>query len=206
MISSNNITLIIIIILLIIWLVPSKKEYYDHTINTIPQTRCKMPVVKEKQVQYDPETKHCIDKFLLGSKKEICPLKPITNKQFNNNFFKFRDYTYENSSMTLDPVDKIDDLLLYGSLEQAKEFPGSKIWDVYDRLTSGPSLYEKDCNRLPKFDNTMNDGFNFKSVEGMYNTMDNWKYKDESIINGGNFNGMIKGKDSAYIPQFEYKS
>jgi hypothetical protein len=222
MITFNNIILTTIVILITITLFLSLKkshptsEMMNSENRTLPHfrenrihpnfkyntTQCKetkrdCPVAKN-----DLKTDYYIDKFLMGDRKEICPLPPISNKEFNNNFFKFRDYTYDNSSMTMDSVDKVANLQLDGFIGEARRYPNTKIRDIFDNLTCGPNLYLKQCVRVPKFDNTMQDGYNYNFVTGMENTRDNWKYPDESVMNGGNFMGKIHGRDPEEIKQF----
>lgn len=130
----------------------------------------------------DLKTEYYIRKQLLSN--DQCPKPAQSINEFNKDFFKFRDHTWENSSMTLDPVDKITDLYLSGNLGQANN-SNMKIKDVYDNLTKGTNPYSRDCVRLPYFDNTMNDGYNYSFVSGMHNTRDTWMYENENQLNGG---------------------
>lgn len=133
----------------------------------------------------DFQTKHYIAKNLLTVNPVRCSKPTQTNDEFNKDFFKFRNYTFQNSSMTLDSVDKIANMYLDGDLGQANTFSGMKIRDIYDKLTCGEDLYQRKCVRVPKLDNTMNDGYNFSFLTGMHNTRDEWSYDDDRVINGG---------------------
>ena len=143
-------------------------------------------------VEKNIKTDFYIDKF----HENNCLTQPQSTKQFNNNFFKFRDYTNDNSSITLDSVDKMTNLILNGDLGQTR-YPNTKISDIFDNLTKGPELnsYQKPFIKIPKFDNTMHDGYNYKFVTGMLNTRDNWKYKNERVMNGGSFMNNIYPDD-----------
>lgn len=99
-----------------------------------------------------------------------------TTKEYNTDFFNFQNYIHQNSSMTYDPVDKVTDLYLSGQLNVGN---GKKISEIYDGLTAGINLYEDECVRLPKLDNTMNDGYDFSMLSGMHNVRDEWVYGNE---------------------------
>ena len=72
-------------------------------------------------------------------------------KQFNKDFFNFRDkYTYENSSMRPDAVDKVINLQLSGSLSKARGTSGRKITDIYDEVTG--SIDYVDMSNVPDLD------------------------------------------------------
>ena len=103
----------------------------------------------------DMQTEYYISKHLMGNGSDNCPRPTKSVKQFNKDFFNFRDYTFRNSSMTLDSVDKVANMYLDGDLGEARRFPNTKIRDIYDSLTCGPQLYERKCARIPQFDNTM---------------------------------------------------
>lgn len=120
----------------------------------------------------------------------------INVKSFNNDFFQFRDFTEQNSSMRYDSVDKIQDMTLNGELEKMN-LGGSKIRDIYDALASNDvNLYKKPCVRLPFFDDINPDGYSYQpGTPGMHLVPDDWKYKNEKVINGGNFMTNIVGND-----------
>lgn len=146
----------------------------DHT---IPESG--LNPLKENDLQTD----YYIDKFLLNHTR--CPRPTQSIKDFNQDFFKFRDYTENNSSMRFDPVDKITNLYLSDDLGPAQGRKNMKIKDMFDYLTSGTNLYHRDCVRLPYFDNTMHNGYNSSFATGMHNTRDNWLYENENPLNGG---------------------
>ncbi|QKF93838.1 hypothetical protein QKU48_gp0380 [Fadolivirus algeromassiliense] len=159
------------------------------TINACP--------LKENDVQTDYYIKR-----ILGQNTQRCPKPTQTIKEFNKDFFKFRDYTYNNSSMTLDPVDKITNLYLDGDLGQAGRHSTMKIRDIFDQVTCGQNLYTKPCVRLPHFDNTMHDGYNYNQMTGMYNTRDTWNYNNEKEMNGGQVDKNLYGNDPEDLRQF----
>jgi len=156
------------------------KIYDFHTGTTHIEKMKECPIGKNNE-----NNKLYVQKKLLGS-SEICPNKPQTQKEFHDDFFNFRDLTYRNSSMYKDSVDKIQDLYLSGNLSDARTYPNMKIKNLYDEATRGPNLYERSCVRLPKFDNINPEGWYMNyGTPGMSLTRDNWKYKNEKIMNGG---------------------
>ena len=158
-------------------------------LRTIPRTgNCPL---KEN----DDDTKNYITKFLMGNGTGNCPRPTQSIKEFNKDFFKFRDYTFGNSSMTLDSVDKIANMYLDGNLGEARGYQGKKIRDIFDDLVQGPQLYERKCARIPQFDNTMHDGYDASFVSGMQLTRDNWVYDNENILNGGQIEKNLYAND-----------
>jgi hypothetical protein len=191
-----------------------KKENFEDSINYGLEEVQDIPLVKKRNYKipvYDeiskyqagqsfvPHTEECpidqnlvdtdyyITKYLMGNDNEICELPIKPTKQFNKEFFDFRDkYTYENSSMRQDSVDKVLDLYLEGDMGQARRYPNMKIKDLYDLTTCGQNLYDRDCVRIPYFDNVNFNGYNLSfGPTGLHNTRDTWAYKDEKIMNGG---------------------
>ena len=69
--------------------------------------------------------------------------KPIkTRKQFNTEYFKFRDKIHDSSSTRVDPVDKILEM------QSSDKYKNMKIKDIYDELTK-PTNYEDMKNYKP---------------------------------------------------------
>lgn len=163
-----------------------------HTINTI--NACPL---KENDIATDYYIKK-----VLGDDTMRCSKPRQTTKEFNKDFFKFRDYTYNNSSMTIDPVDKVLNLYMDGDLGQARAHSPKKIRDIFDDLTSGVNLYSKPCVRMPYFDNTMHDGYNYSFMNGMYGTRDEWIYENEKEMNGGLVDKNLYGYDPMDLKQF----
>lgn len=153
--------------------------------------------------EIDEEVETYIDKSLIN--KDVCPKIKQTTSEFHKDFFNFRDKTENNSSLVVDSVDKVLDLMLSGNLSQNRRYPNMKIKDIYDYSTAGPNLYERDCVRLPQFDNINNDGYGFKlgtSTTNMSLTRDNWTYKNENIINGGEIENGIYADDPSRNTHF----
>lgn len=140
----------------------------------------------------DKFAKKYITKYLFDSGIH-CPNKVppvISKKQFHNDFFNFRDKTYNSSSFREDPVDKIKRLYLDGNRDIARRYPNMKIMDLFDEITRGPKLYERQCVRLPYFDNVNHDGYYVNSgSSGLRLTRNNWNYENEKVMNGGSING-----------------
>lgn len=141
-------------------------------------------------------------KRVLGADAMRCGRPTQSVKDFNKDFFKFRDYTYNNSSMTADPVDKILNLYLDGDLGQAGRHSPKKIRDIFDEVTAGINPYTKPCVRVPYFDNTMHDGYDSSFTTGMYNTRDDWIYQNEKEMNGGQVDKNLYGADPMDLKQF----
>ena len=81
------------------------------------------------------------------------PQGPKCRKDFNDDFFSFRDKVWGNSSMTLDPVDKINALYLSDNYDEVRGYPnGFRIKDFYDSLTEGGIFSKRSCVRVPDFD------------------------------------------------------
>ena len=225
MVTINHILLFVLVFILIIWFFENMNNVYksepfveaeDEANPEMAVPIVESPVVpKLKSIppinccplkENDLKTKYYITKFLMGNGAEICPKKTPSAKEFNRHFFNFRDaFTNENTSQRLDPVDKIINLNLQGDLGQARGFPDMKISDVFDQLT-GPStnLYEKKCVRIPYFDNTMHDGYNYSFVTGMHNTRDNWQYPNEKSNNGGPLSKNFYAHDPSEPSEFPY--
>ena len=134
-----------------------------------------------------------LDKLMIKD-NETCGKVPKTRKQFNKDFFNFRDRNWHSSSMRYDPVDKINDMYLSGNMSQARRHPNMKIKDLYDELTSGPNLYKRQCVRTPLFDNMNPDEYHIKpgSPATIING-NNWKYDNEKVMNGGNITQGLTG-------------
>ncbi len=216
--SLNNILLISIVLIIIIWIL-MRKENFDGDLTTkdlsrpspikahigespsvpelptIPQTSC--PIEKN-----DLQTEYYIRRNLLNPSFCPRPVQPI--KEFNRDFFNFRDrFTNENSSIRPDSVDKILNLYLSGDLGQARGLSQNvRIKDLFDHVTDcGPNLYERQCVRLPDFDNTMHDGYDASIVTGMSGVRDDWEYPAERPINGGALEYGIYPYDQEYLRQ-----
>lgn len=218
MTSINHILLAVLVIIIIFWLFENMNSKYNEGFNNYQdfssyREKFRDPYLPEVQEftiptkpscpinSVDVKTKYYLDRYLLGS-ADVCPKPTKSIKQFNKDFFNFRDtYTNENSSIRLDPVDKVVNMYLAGDLGEAKG-NNKAIKDVFDDLTrSGPSLYNNECVRLPKFDNTMNDGYNFKHLTGMHNVRDDWEYKGDREMNSGILDKTLRSNDPSAINQ-----
>lgn len=116
---------------------------------------------------------------------ESCPKDAESIQKFHTDFFNFRDKTEFNTSMEWSGVDKINDMLLDGTYWNPHTKPDEikTISGIFDELTKGQ--VKSDCNRIPRFDSVMYDGYNPKQVTGLYSSGDEWEYKNEYIENGG---------------------
>ena len=219
MTSLNHILLAVLVIIIIFWLFESMNTKYNEGFNNYQDfspyhEKFRDPYLPEVQEftiptkpacpvnSVDEKAKYYVERYLLGS-ADICPKPTQSIKQFNKDFFKFRDtYTNENSSIRLDPVDKVVNMYLAGDLGEARGYKNKTIKDVFDDITQcGPPLYANGCVRIPKFDNTMNDGYNFKHLTGMHNVRDDWEYKGDREMNSGILDPTLRSNDPSEIKQ-----
>ncbi len=169
---------------------PSEKIYNFHDPDSDVEHIVNCPVEKNLE-----DNDFYVQKILLGN-NEVCPEKTQSKKDFHKDFFSFRDSVYNISTWRNDPVDKITSLYLDGNRSQARRYPNMKIKDLFDNLTSGPNLYERQCVRLPKYDNINPNGYRFSyGNPGMQSVRDNWEYPNEKIMNGGEIVNNIYGHE-----------
>jgi len=214
----SKITLIIIIIFLIGWLVyvmqqaDHNGEQYKNTntnasdkyIISVPPQKDNIPLKINKKNIIKMPRKKCIVKQktnvitrneIIDGHKEICPINAQSIKDFNKDFFNFRDKTHNNSSIIYDAVDKVTDLTLNGGWwtpPVGEEV--AKISDIYDKLTQRPD-FQTACTRIPSFDSVMYDGYEPKSVTGLYSNGNEFVYDKELSINGGKLEDKLYPND-----------
>jgi len=203
----NNILLFVMVLLVIVLFFENMKQktserFVDTPIENIKDIE--LPTIKTVNAcplrENDIKTDYYLDKMKGTTIR--CPKPTQTIKEFNKKFFDFRDHTYHNSSITLDPVDKVINMQLDGDLGQVGGKDNRKIKDIFDELTNGVDLYSKKCVRLPYYDNTMHNGYIPNSVTGMHNTRDNWIYNNEKEMNGGQVDANLYGNDPMDLHQF----
>jgi hypothetical protein len=186
MIGSNNIILILIVGFVVVYLFekisanPAKEKFIEYNIkenirhshpHIIPASSY-VPL-KEPQIS----TQYKISRELSEEDIQRCPYPTQTVKEFNKDFFNFRDKTEINTSIDVDPVDKILTMEIQ---------PGMAIKDYFDELTAAKNdLYPNKTTRYPYFDNVMHDGYDASHVTGLHNVRDTWIYQNENILNGG---------------------
>lgn len=220
MVNISQIILVFLVVIIIFWIFENINEKFDVTDNEIIKSQpfkkrynlgndiVESPIIPKiksipKQNNFPPrkddlQTQYYINRYEAEKEGDgvkvtkICPRPTQTNDEFNNDFFAFRDKVYHNSSMTYDSVDKMNDMILNGGIDQPADLKNMKIKDIYDMMTSGVDLYNNrqtgqssKSRRLPYFDNTMHDSYNYDFISGMHNTRDNWSYHNETEINGG---------------------
>lgn len=136
------------------------------------------------------------------------PTPTMSRKEFNKNFFNFRDKkTLYSSSMHYDPVDKITDLYLSGNedLIRNNKTNNIKIKDLFDDLTKAPNLYTRQCVRAPQFDNVNYDNYHMNTgTTGMVTTRTDWEYANENTMNGGKITNTIHPNDLETTTQMKY--
>lgn len=144
-----------------------------------------------------------VTKYMTGEHETCHTVK--SRKKFNDDFFRFRDLTENNSSERFDPVDKIQQLKLDGNLGQIERRPNMKIMDLYDEITSEPNLYKKSCYRLPTFDSVNFDGYYMSAgTHPIQITADLWKYPNEKVMNGGDIRPGLRGREPVMDVPMEY--
>lgn len=144
-----------------------------------------------------------VTKNLFGEHETCHTIK--SRKQFNDDFFRFRDLVYNNSSERFDPVDKMADLKLDGNLGQTHRKENMKIKDLYDSITSETDLYKKSCYRLPTFDSINFDGYYMSDgAHPIQITADLWKYPNEKVMNGGDIRPGLHGRIPPMDPPMDY--
>jgi len=214
----NNVLLLLIVVIIVVWFVVNiqDREKFDKNIGESPalyqvpdtQDIPTIPEIRANRINSCPTlendlmAKQYIRKNLLNP--SFCPRPVKSIKQFNRDFFDFRDkFTNENSSMRLDSVDKILNLYLSGNLGEARGFGKDvRIKDLFDQVTDCGNLNMRQCVRLPDFDNTMHDGYDASFVTGMSNVRDEWVYPgQERPINGGQVDNGIYPFDPANLGQ-----
>lgn len=106
-----------------------------------------------------------------------------TRKEFNNDFFSFREATCENSSIKYDAVDKVQQLYLDGNmnLERGQQKP-VKIKDLFDNITSSSGNNIRNSVKLPEFNNLESNSYTTSRTSP---SQGGWKYPNEKISNGG---------------------
>jgi len=217
MITISHIILAVFVFIIIFWLFEQMNQKYFNNYNEafiqktkytpaiqnfiIPETN-EYSEMNKLQLNIDSDGENYLQHLFLKGSPAYCP-KPVKSiKQFNKDFFKFRDYIENNSSMHVDPVDKINAMRLDGTLDKVNN--GMKIKDIYDNLTGGINLYDKPGVRIPKFDNTMNDGFNFNFQTGLHNTRDEWEYPNDKEMNTGRLEYNLFASDPEDLRQMPY--
>lgn len=120
-------------------------------------------------------------------------------QDYRDGFFNFRNKTYQ-SSHGVDSAEILNENILanngevYDVNEKAKK--GERISDIYDAMTVGQ--YKNTNNMIaPSYDRiTLTPQFKMNGGNGAFLTNDNWMYKTDKVMNGGEFLDGITGSDS----------
>ncbi len=178
MIGTNNIILVIIVGFVVIYLFTNLMnniqteekikekitEKFDNNDNYIVHQSSGYVPLKEREISDE----YLIDRVLHDEPIQRCP-EPIQSiKQFNRDFFNFRDKTEINTAIAADPVDKILTMDIK---------PGMAIKDYYDELVSAKNDLYSDKQTRYRYDAS--------HVTGLHNVRDTWIYQNENILNGG---------------------
>lgn len=130
------------------------------------------------------------------------PLSDREQQNYRDSFFNFRNYTWQDSH----GVDAIDimNAEYISQINKGSEImapnndkgQGYKIGDIYDAITTN-TYRPKDMMISPNYDNiTMSPQYKMKASNGDFYTDDNWLYKKDRVMNGGEFYDGISGFSS----------
>lgn len=149
--------------------------------------------------------------FMLNNDMPI-PTEPISYTEnemqdYRNDFFNFRNKTNQ-SSQGVDSTELLNENILSNNGNiydvNAKAKKGQKISEIYDGLTIGQyqniaptdTVTSKD-HIAPNYDRvTHSPQFKTNGGNGSFFTNDNWMYKTDNVMNGGEFLDGITGSDS----------
>jgi hypothetical protein len=104
---------------------------------------------------------------------------------FAKEFFSFRDQLWQDSHQN-DMTEKVVRMYLEGNTDVINKLSGKRIKDVYDDMTKHNSPYQRNCVRVPDYDDSTHD--TYYTAPGAQNRSfkkDNWIYQNEKVINGG---------------------
>lgn len=117
-------------------------------------------------------------------------------KKYRDNHFAFRNNVWQ-TSKDVDMVDKINDMYFSGDYDLTRNRKGTRISDLFNDLTKNDDKIEQTCisNMTSEkgIDRIMNQ--KAKKINGHNGNMlsdDLWFYKQEKIMNGGDFYDGIK--------------
>jgi hypothetical protein len=202
-----NYILLILIVVLFINLIC--KIFADHTpkINTFDASLSPLTTSPIKIEQLDEPSSELVDDYIRNSLLEnanICSATVDREDQdiYRDGFFGFRNQINQ-SSNTVDLVDKINDMYLSGSTDISQNYKDVPIKDVFDDLTKSADIHNQQCVKLPEFDTVTKQG-HYKS--GQTYTRDNWMYAQEKVGNGGKFFDQIYPDDPMATSQMIYTS
>jgi len=133
-------------------------------------------------------------KGITGDVRETCPPIQQSPNNFFDDFYGFRDKVYHSSTMHVDPVDKMNQLILSGGLGNLDR-SNVKIRDLYDSLATGVDLYSIKGVRQASYDNINYDGYKMipGGVTGLNLVQDQWVYPNDREMNSGVlYNGFLK--------------
>jgi hypothetical protein len=137
-----------------------------------------------------------------------CPIQPInyTDNELQNyrdDFFNFRNKTYQ-TSHGVDAIDILNEKILAGEGEfgvNKNMKKGQKISEIYDGMMASqyqrPDIQNPNTiHGQPNYDEiSMAPRFKMNGGNGAYYTKDSWLYKNDRIMNGGEFYDGITGSD-----------
>jgi hypothetical protein len=95
-----------------------------------------------------------------------------------------------------DMVDRINMMYLSGNTDISRHHKGQRIQDVYNNLTKGTDLYQRDCVRVPELDQYQEkEKYDFNGENKLNMNQSEWEYNNEKIINGGHIEDELVAFD-----------
>jgi len=157
------------------------------------------------------ETDQMVDGYIRRSllqKANVCAAKPDEKREelekYRDDFFGFRNQCNQTSNSD-DLVDRVNELYLSGNSDISRNHKGVAIKDLFDSLTKGTDLYDRQCIRLPNVDDVTQEGqYKRRGFRGETYTRDNWVYDQEKVSNGGEFYNHIYGQDPVASAEMAY--
>lgn len=201
--SVCDFALLALIVMAVIHYINKQRDNKKEAAREEFRTGCRDPVVPSCKIK---ETDDSLNDYIWGSllgkhRVPICDMSPKEADQAMNDHLRVRDITWQESTQQ-DTVDRINMLYLQGNGDVAKGYGCTKIRDLYDQATKGPTLYDRTCARMPKFDSHVE--AEYYDVNGPQNLYLNGKeanYSPEHSANGGPLDKGLYGNDP-YVTQY----
>ena len=138
-----------------------------------------------------------INDLTLDSQR-YCGLEKKPNKSVSRqrqDFLSFRGQNWENSHQN-DLAFRVCTMYTDGNTEICDKAKNKTIKQVYDDVTREPTIYDKQCLRVPKYDHLLRNGYHTnEAATGAYITDDRWVYSNDKVMNGGQFDTNLFAHD-----------
>lgn len=178
-------------------------------INEEPYDIIEIPIIKNQKVKIPNILKIKIKKIennnsinknqKLFNENDFNPVKKTSlSKEFNKDFFRFRNVINNNSSHLIEnSIDKINSMRLTGELNFINPSNPIKIKDLYDNLLKPLDRNSNSCVRVPNIENLDRGGI-YSGIPFEISSKE-WIYDNENTLNGGSIGGNL-------LPNDPYKS